>query len=696
MSQEILKRLRDSDNMVAGAGIMTCIVLHENNLLGEEAVLGILKTLGRASQSVNFSASARQMTRRALRLVSLLSPSREAVQIVLELIQDISVKPTRMQVLLCECFRVLRKVPLDLLSTFLRTPESSPIALIRQLVSSEEPNEQYVFLTCLECIDPVLWAGTLPERPAVLDAWEVERVMQFLHSADSAIRRKTLSILSNVDPNLLGAYFSQISETLSETAQDEGMVTIRLLEIVEVVSGWDGELYARSVRDVFLKASGRPDSQTGRRVLEQAVERVLSRIRDGDASFGLSAATTLLTLAIDSNDEPGPASLMVIVAALTCEYASHLSIAPIELLKALQKKLRLYPASIQEAFLLAMLRLIAECNEVPQSIVEDVTLLSEVSGRYIQRRCAQFLAFSKQPALLKRIASGAKSRALPDFLLALESNQYPSAVPHRTPSSPPPRMRSPSSPRSSSTQALRYAAYDPPPPPPSRTRSHTRHKSSARTVSSSRSVASDDTRPGSALSAGVGVVGETVSPGELALVAGRGELDQIISPNASTPTRTMPPTPVDLLGSRMDLISLDSPFLPEPVVSLSQAILSSPAPVHNPVSEVQQAIYSPEQDFTRIWNAREKHNARGWTEAPLDVIVRRLQTIQLHLVVLSADQPPFEGELKIILRRDALSSSGTAAMRLKDSDEDGCLWRLRCDDERFVAHLNSVLCESAR
>lgn len=194
-------------------------------------------------------------------------------------------------------------MPLDLLSTFLRTPESSPIALIRQLVSSEEPNEQYVFLTCLECIDPVLWAGTLPERPAVLDAWEVEHVMQFLHSADSAIRRKvsapslstcrlftqfvstmvqTLSILSNVDPNLLGAYFSQISETLSETAQDEGMVTIRLLEIVEVVSGWDGELYARSVRDVFLKASGRPDSQTGRRVLEQAVERVLSRIRDGE------------------------------------------------------------------------------------------------------------------------------------------------------------------------------------------------------------------------------------------------------------------------------------------------------------------------------------------------------------------------------------------------------------------------------
>ena len=38
-----------------------------------------------------------------------------------------------------------------------------------------------------------------------------------------------------------------------------------------------------------------------------------------------------------------------------------------------------------------MLRLIAECNEVPQSIIEDVTLLSEVSGRYIQR--ASILVF---------------------------------------------------------------------------------------------------------------------------------------------------------------------------------------------------------------------------------------------------------------------------------------------------------------
>ena len=147
-------------------------------------------------------------------------------------------------------------------------------------------------------------------------------------------------------------------------------------------------------------------------------------MRSGDASFGLSAATTLLTLAIDSNDEPGPASLMVIVAALTCEYASHLSIAPIELLKALQKKLRLYPgklsryrvgfkadmswlASIQEAFLLAMLRLIAECNEVPQSIVEDVTLLSEVSGRYIQRASILvfFVLVETEPSIVSALRS---------------------------------------------------------------------------------------------------------------------------------------------------------------------------------------------------------------------------------------------------------------------------------------------------
>lgn len=61
---------------------------------------------------------------------------------------------------------------------------------IRHLLTSEDPNEQYLFLCVLESLDPRLWAGTVPEHPAVLDGWEVERIMQSLDSLDGLIRSK--------------------------------------------------------------------------------------------------------------------------------------------------------------------------------------------------------------------------------------------------------------------------------------------------------------------------------------------------------------------------------------------------------------------------------------------------------------------------------------------------------------------------
>lgn len=61
---------------------------------------------------------------------------------------------------------------------------------IRHLLTSDDPNELYVFLLCLGCVDPKLWAGTTPEIPAVLEEWEVERIMGLLESGDSSIRKK--------------------------------------------------------------------------------------------------------------------------------------------------------------------------------------------------------------------------------------------------------------------------------------------------------------------------------------------------------------------------------------------------------------------------------------------------------------------------------------------------------------------------
>jgi AP-4 complex subunit epsilon-1 len=66
----------------------------------------------------------------------------------------------------------------------------SPVASIRQLLTSRSVNDQYIFLSCLVCLNPEMWAGTNPEIPAVLEEWEVGRVVEFLDSSDKVIRQK--------------------------------------------------------------------------------------------------------------------------------------------------------------------------------------------------------------------------------------------------------------------------------------------------------------------------------------------------------------------------------------------------------------------------------------------------------------------------------------------------------------------------
>ena len=69
----------------------------------------------------------------------------------------------------------------------------SPINYVRHLVGSTSPNDKYLLLCLLETAEPRLWAGTDPQIPAVLDAFEVELIMQQLDSPDGLIRRKARS-----------------------------------------------------------------------------------------------------------------------------------------------------------------------------------------------------------------------------------------------------------------------------------------------------------------------------------------------------------------------------------------------------------------------------------------------------------------------------------------------------------------------
>jgi AP-4 complex subunit epsilon-1 len=71
----------------------------------------------------------------------------------------------------------------------------------------------------------------------------------------------------------------------------------------------------------------------------------------------------------------------------------------------------------------------------------------------------------------------------------------------------------------------------------------------------------------------------------------------------------------------MDLIAFDSPFVQEPEPTINQ-----------------------DTAFETMWNALDQSSgARGWCNDSIDKIVQRLQGLEHHLQVISADQPPFEG-----------------------------------------------------
>ena len=105
-------------------------------------------------------------------------------------------RPDAFVVLLYDAFSVLRNTPPDILIPFTAS-NGSPVAHIRHLLSNDA-SDQHLFLSCLACVPPAIWAGTTQDIPAVLEAWEVDRVMQLLSSPDPAIRLKVSHLLFSI------------------------------------------------------------------------------------------------------------------------------------------------------------------------------------------------------------------------------------------------------------------------------------------------------------------------------------------------------------------------------------------------------------------------------------------------------------------------------------------------------------------
>ncbi|KAH9952123.1 ARM repeat-containing protein [Amylocystis lapponica] len=672
------KRLGDTEHAVVSAALTVNLdLVNAQHLSADKLHTSVIKVL-RTIWKNKFEPNKRWLLVRCLSMlrITMNKASVDDLRLVLDIVRTSYHVGPSMYAPLYQCFLSVSVSSPQLLLSAQEGSGTGFVQDIRRLLTTEDPNDIYLFVACLECLEPSLWAGTTTEIPAVLEGWEVERIMKLLDSPDAGIRKKTLRILKRVDLTIVEGYYAKLIHggLSSGVSPDSEEVPRRTLEIIEVICAEDGELYAHYVKDMLSSMEG-DASLDKRQLIQEVVEEVLVHMRNGSTTFRSGFIGALFASIVDLDSEIGP-TLMVILAALISEYLYMSPMSPIDLLRGLSLRLAHYSVSIQDACLLSMIRITVDCDEVPSEVIEKVNGIHDRGGRHIRRRCDQFLDLLKSRDRLKYIVSKAKSSALPDFLAALEigeSENYDGA--RHASSSKPARSLSPStSHRDSPTPSkLRYAAYDPPKP-----------VSRLRRLSSSSSRQSDD---GTSKFVGQGrgsmdSMSRTLTPGNLALLAGRSDMQTISTGSSHAST---PPVPVvqisheDDSTSHVDLIALDSPFVAEP----QAAPLTASSVV--------------EPDIKSVWDSLEKHNLRGWCELPIDAVVRRLQGMQLQLRVTAADQAPFEGDLKILISRKTTDIGGTAAvalLRLRESEDESCLWRMRCEDSGLRMAIKTLIAES--
>ncbi|KAL1696083.1 armadillo-type protein [Schizophyllum commune] len=645
ISGDITKRLHDTYPMVLNATLAVAIAAVEAHVF-RRTVHELLSSLMQARES-NLAHGPLLQTLRALRTIGYIFFYTLALSVFM-------------------LFSTVK--PMTLLDEGL-----SPVADIRDYLTSRDVNEQVLFLNCLDSIDPILWAGTKPDvRPLVLEEWEVERVMGFLDSPDPLIRKKarisfcrslrialtfravfqTLAILNKIDGNIVSTYYVQSVETIPSDLPlpaREAYVG-RLLEVIETQCYDEGEAYANAVLDLLRKLSTL--STVAPHVLESVVTAVLEHIRFGQANFRVGCAMTFVASVLSTESDVEPTA-MVITAALATEFCGQLAMAPVSLLRGFSTRLGRCPAGVQDACLLAMLRISAECEDVPGDVLHTVQELARNAGRHIRRRCEQFTTLSQQPTVLRELIQRARSHSLPDFLEALQVTRLPNASPASKPGNSPVLSE-----RSLSGSKLRYDAYEAP-RLAARIRAR-RLSSGTSSVHSGMSAEKDLSR--------------TVSPGQLTLMASLTDADNAL--NVSHALRPQVQTAVDDLASRVDLIAFDSPFIANPPANASSG----------------EDNGAHEAEFERIWNALDKaNNARGWCEAGLEEVVNRLCGLELPVHTVPEGSPPFLGELKIIVRGAGSDSGNSAVLRLRANDSDGCLWRMRCGDPSLQVQIKRLL-----
>ncbi|KDR75335.1 hypothetical protein GALMADRAFT_140851 [Galerina marginata CBS 339.88] len=657
----VLNLLQDSDDSVVHAALVLASDFPKDNALsnGVNEILRTEASLVHPNQGLILSS---------LKSLQHLGAKAEDINVLFDVLLEIDLKNPKSlkslaKAIVLDLFKLFGQLAYGVLLQAEKSKATSTVQYIRHFLTSTNPDEVYLFVSCLENVDVALWAGTSQEHPAVLDALEFERIMQLLNSLDQDIRRKTLRIVNKVDPAILDSQISLLlSSNLNATLKKDASI-MRALEIASVRYQQKGEEYASQVLGLLRLLD---NAMTTPQVFKGVIETVLTDARASpNPDFLASCANRFIDDLMKQDVTLGPTAL-VIATALSTEFSATLPVPAPQLLSALAMRLKLSPVIVQEPCLIAMIRIRAECDEVPSDVIEAVRITSQSARRSITLLCDQFQEFLQNKSLLMKIVNISPSSSLPDFLASLQfRSRINSGVSRTTPQD----CRS-SSRTSRPSTSLKYTPYEPPEAVPRL--SARRMSSSQQSASTSRSGTLSDI--GHHRSPPRSVI-MPITAGRLALVDGLPNLQirqeaQLSPPSKPTNSTIEPET------SRVDLINLESPY---------------PTDMSTPLESSD--TLGDHQNFEDLWTSFQVPcDLRGWCNASIDTLLRRLQRLDnLHLRVISADLPPFIGELKILIDSNEGTNSELITLRLRESEEDSCLWRLRCASALVGEPIQAVL-----
>ncbi|KAG6821044.1 hypothetical protein H0H93_007934 [Arthromyces matolae] len=96
-----------------------------------------------------------------------------------------------------------------------------------------------------------------------------------------------------------------------------------------------------------------------------------------------------------------------------------------------------------------------------------------------------------------------------------------------------------------------------------------------------------------------------------------------------------------------------------------------------PSEPLERSKLSDQTEFEGLWVLMEGGDTRGWFSGTVSAAVERIESMkQVRLKIIHADLPPYEGDMKMIVFDQG--DRAQAVLRMKESEEDSCLWRLRC------------------